>query len=111
MEQLSIEEEETKSNCFQTIASHFLFIHLRRFFTNLVKFILALWTIADMALDVKTTHFYYQRSFAFNDNINLNDTITVNNTITIINDTITFNDTITANNTSQVSIESSSEEL
>ena len=85
MEQLSINEEGT--NCCQSIVSNLII-----FFKNLVKFLLALWTIADMALDVTTTHFYYQRSFAYND------------TITNINDTMTFNDTITANDTSQVSI-------
>ena len=43
-----------------------VFNHLKGFFINLVKFLLALWTITDMALDVKSTHFYYQKSFNFN---------------------------------------------
>ena len=45
-----------------------------------------------MALDVKTTHYYYQRSFAFNDTVTFNDTIN-------LNDPITFNETIRVNNT------------
>ena len=71
MEEFSVNEVENQSK----------WTHFKGFLTNLIKFFLALWTVADMAFDVRTTYSYYEMSRpSKNDSITFNNTIAFNNT-------------------------------